>query len=199
MSYNYDNLQADIAAYMHRDDLAAVIPGFVALAEARINRDLRVAEMEEFDTIFNVQDSSYLLPGRFLAVRELWYDKGTRSIALKSVGRHAMAAHRGAQGDASVYSMVNYQLVEVAPTGPSTINLLYYAAPKPLGAGSLANPVLTSYPYLYLYASLIEAAIYTQDMALEQSYQARYQTDLIRSNEQADITRFGESPTMTVS
>jgi hypothetical protein len=199
MSYDYTNLQADIAAYMHRSDLASVIPGFIALAEARINRDLRVAEMEDYGSIFSVGDSQYLLPARFLAVRELWYDKGTRSIALKSVGRHAIAARRGAQGDATVYSIVNYQLVEVAPAGPASLNILYYAAPKPLGSGSLTNPVLTSYPYLYLYASLIEAAIYTQDMTLEQGYQARYQTDLIRSNEQADNTRFGESPTMTVA
>ena len=38
----YTGLQASIAGWLHRTDLAAVIPDLVALAEARIARDLRL-------------------------------------------------------------------------------------------------------------------------------------------------------------
>ena len=41
---NYTDLQASIASWMVRTDLAAVIPDFVAIAEARINADVRLRQ-----------------------------------------------------------------------------------------------------------------------------------------------------------
>ena len=38
---NYTELTASIADTLNRDDLTAVIPDFIKLAEAQLNRDLR--------------------------------------------------------------------------------------------------------------------------------------------------------------
>ena len=43
---NYTGLKASIADFLNRDDLTSVIPDFVALAEAQINRDVRHWRME---------------------------------------------------------------------------------------------------------------------------------------------------------
>ena len=43
---NYTNLQSTIADYLNRDDLTSVIPVFIQLAEAQMNRDIRHYEME---------------------------------------------------------------------------------------------------------------------------------------------------------
>ncbi len=37
----YTGLKTSIADFLNRDDLTSVIPDFVALAEAQINRDVR--------------------------------------------------------------------------------------------------------------------------------------------------------------
>ena len=42
----YTGLKASIADFLNRDDLTSVIPDFVALAEAQINRDIRHWKME---------------------------------------------------------------------------------------------------------------------------------------------------------
>ena len=42
----YSELQTEIASWLDRSDLTAQIPTFIKLAEARINRTLRVRAME---------------------------------------------------------------------------------------------------------------------------------------------------------
>ena len=44
---NYTNLQSTISDYLNRDDLDAVIPTFIQLAESQINRDVRHWKMQE--------------------------------------------------------------------------------------------------------------------------------------------------------
>ena len=43
---NYTGLKTSIADFLNRDDLTAVIPDFIALAESQINRDIRHWKME---------------------------------------------------------------------------------------------------------------------------------------------------------
>ena len=43
---NYTGLKASIADFINRDDLTSVIPDFISLAEAQINRDIRHWKME---------------------------------------------------------------------------------------------------------------------------------------------------------
>ena len=43
---NYSNLQSTVADFLNRSDLTSVIPVFIQLAEAQINRDLRHWKME---------------------------------------------------------------------------------------------------------------------------------------------------------
>ena len=42
----YTALRTSIADFLNRDDLTSVIPDFIALAEAQINRDVRHMKME---------------------------------------------------------------------------------------------------------------------------------------------------------
>ena len=43
---NYADLQASVANWLHRADLTAVIPDFVAIAEARMSADLDARDMD---------------------------------------------------------------------------------------------------------------------------------------------------------
>jgi len=44
---NYTELKATIADFLDRTDLTTVIPAFIELAEAQMNRDIRHWRMEE--------------------------------------------------------------------------------------------------------------------------------------------------------
>ena len=46
MLSNYDELSAAVAKWLHRKDLTTQIPDFIALAESRMNAEIRSREQE---------------------------------------------------------------------------------------------------------------------------------------------------------
>src|SRR6056300_52465 len=77
---NYTELKASIADFLNRDDLTTVIPDFITLAEAQINRDIRHYEMENRATAD--LDQQYLdRPGQWLeTIRINITSGGTRHL-----------------------------------------------------------------------------------------------------------------------
>lgn len=76
MSTTYSNLQADIRAWLARDELSdAQVQSFISMAEARINRFLSrhgVREMETVTTLTATQGASTIdLPNGFKGLRSL--------------------------------------------------------------------------------------------------------------------------------
>ena len=81
---SYANLKTAIADFLNRDDLTAVIPDFITLAEAQIYRDIRHYEMENRATA--QLDSQYLArPSDWLeTIRIHLTNSGTRNLQLLS-------------------------------------------------------------------------------------------------------------------
>jgi hypothetical protein len=195
---NYAQLQAAIASYMHRDDLTAIIPTFISLGEARVYRDLRVPEMHA-EIVLNTTDGVVQLPDGYLDMRDISYNPGsTGSVALTSVGRHGIARVRGRNGKPIVYSILGNSM-EIRPADDDAdFTLQYWVTPAPLSLVD-NNPTVDRYPYLFLYSALVEGGVYTKDPDLIQMSMDHLGFDMTQVNEQASITRFGESPTMSVA
>ncbi len=69
---NYTELNTAVANWLDRDDLTDRIPEFIALAEARFNRLLRIRAMEEKQTASTVAGQRNLaLPTNFIQMRNL--------------------------------------------------------------------------------------------------------------------------------
>ena len=63
----FTELKDAIADWLDRSDLTARIPDFIALAEARINRELRIRPMEVRSTMYaTVRTKQYFNPARWL-------------------------------------------------------------------------------------------------------------------------------------
>ena len=67
----YSTLKAEIASYLNRDDLTTHLDTFIDLAESRLNRDLRLREMETVDTSITTVSGTqaYDLPTGYLEMR----------------------------------------------------------------------------------------------------------------------------------
>lgn len=66
----YSGLKTSIADWLDRDDLTAIIPDFIELAEARINSTLRVRHMEVIVQQSLIEDKKrYVLPSDYLNMR----------------------------------------------------------------------------------------------------------------------------------
>lgn len=190
----YSALKTAIADFLNRDDLAATVPTFISLAEADINRRVRHWRMENRATA--TLDGRYeALPPRFLAPIRLSVT-GDKIYQLKPAGQSAMLDLRSQSADQSgrpeYYALTKGEL-EFFPT-PSddySLEMVYYEGVEPLSDSVATNWLLTNYPDVYLYGSLVHTAPYLNDDQRTQVWAAFYQSavDALDLDDQA--AKFG--------
>jgi hypothetical protein len=163
---NYTELKAAIADWLLRDDLTAVIPSFIALAEAQMQREVRHHKMmqraeADVDTRYFVLPSDWLETARF-------HVTGDRPTRLELTSMDDMLQLRelnaNSTGRPTHYAHIGEQL-EVFPTPGATYNmeLLYFQKIPVLSDAAPTNWLLTDHPDAYLYGALVQAAPYLDD------------------------------------
>jgi hypothetical protein len=164
---DYDSLKAAIALWLHRSDLTDVIPTFIALAEERINRQLRVRDMETELAETAISDGVIAVPSGVLAVKSLWLpDRENYELEympfgqLKALNATDTPTHYSRQGG---YFYFN---------GTGTVQGILYEEVAALSDSNADNWLLLAHPSVYLRGAMVEAYIYLQDekaMALHES------------------------------
>ena len=192
---NYTELQASIADTLNRDDLTAVIPDFVRLAEAQLNRVVRHWRME--DRVIATVDSQYTaLPTNFLEPIRMLKTSGKLEV-LENGGALEISKLREAANDTSgiprIYVILD-QSFEVFPKPDSDITLeLTYFEEIPRLSINGTNWLLTYYPDAYLYGSLLHSASYLQEGNRIQEWGALYQSAISAINQDGERAKNGGS------
>ena len=155
---NYADLQASVGNYLHRGDLTAIIPDFIALAEAKINRELRIRAME--NTASGSTAASVALPTGFVEMISLTVESGGNTWPLIYVTPSSI--NTGASTPIN-YSIVGDNIIFDSSGLGYTYNLTYYKKFDALSLG--VNWLITNAPDIYLYATLLEASPYIKDDA----------------------------------
>ena len=192
----YTELKTSIASWLNRDDLTSVIPDFISLAEAGINRDLRHYKMiERADATL---DSRYVqLPADWMETVRFSITSGN-TYRLELVSRDDMLEYRQKTADTSgrpkFYANIG-DTIEVFPTPDAdyTMQLQYYAKTPALSDSNASNWLLLDAPDVYLYGTLIQSAPYLQDDARTQTWAALYAAALQSLQKASDDTRFAGS------
>lgn len=162
---DYSQLQASIADYLNREDLSAVIPDFISLAEARLNRVIRNRRMVTQATI-TIDGQYEALPTDYLESKLLVINDTTPyACEFRTLASSADINWQrdGTAGKPAYYSVSGLQF-QFTPTPDATYNatLTYYAKIEALSSVGI-NWLLLSHPDIYLYASLLQAAPYLHD------------------------------------
>ena len=117
---------------------------------------------------------------------------------LSSVGRHRLAIATSQTGTPRVYSIIGNNM-EVGPTTmPADFTLWYWQKLPSLVNPTDTNVLVTAYPYIWLYAMLIEGAVYVQDDTMRSIAVETYTNEVNRVNLREAEGRFGESPVIGV-
>lgn len=161
----YADLQGAIANWLARSGDATLtpsVPDFIALAEARLNRDLRLRAMETRDAAFAVSAAFTALPSGFLELRNIQLNTSPVTRLEMLSPEQIDAIHAGSQaGKPRVYAIVADQLqLAPAPASAYTAELVYWKKFTALSDAQPTNWLLTNAPDLYLYASLMEAVAF---------------------------------------
>lgn len=174
MAYTYAQLQADIIALLHRHDLASVVPGFIARAEARLNRMVAVRRDEKETTLAGVIDSRFVtLPDDFAGPIALWYVPADEREPLPPMLPESLPI-RTIAGAPEFWAIDGLNIALDKPCDVAyTLYLRHYAS-FALSDTVTTNWLLTEAPDVYLYASLIESAPYTMDDARLPLWQSMY-------------------------
>lgn len=152
----YDDLQTSIATYLHRSDLTSQIPDFITLAEAKLNRRLRLRPMEQRTT--GTVAATVAVPTRFAEVISLTVTNGGNTYPVSYLPTSKL---QGESSDTFYYSIIGENFY-FEPVGSGiTYVLHYYQKFAALSTG--VNWLLTNAPDVYLYASLMESAPYIKD------------------------------------
>ena len=173
---NYTDLQSQIADFLNRDDLTSVIPTFITLAEADMNRRLRHWRMETRSQA--LLDTRYTaLPQNFVdAVRlQLTGPSGVQRLEL--ITNSELMDKRQASDTAGTprFYVINDGTIEVYPAPDQDYDLeMVYIATIPDISTNTTNWVITYHPDCYLYGALIHSAPYLQEDPRTQTWAALY-------------------------
>jgi hypothetical protein len=157
----YSELQAAVASWLARPGdptLVPFIPDFVRLAEARLNRDLRLRGMQHRATA-EAESAFLALPDDFLEMRNLQLDTDPATrLELMSPEQMDTLGAGSRRGRPRWYSVVGSEIqLAPAPDGPYTVEMIYWSRVPPLTLAEPVNWLLAEAPDVYLYAALIEA------------------------------------------
>jgi len=164
---NYGELKSAIGDFLNRSDLTSVIPTFIDFAEAEFNRTLRIRQMvTRAEAVIDTRFSA--VPSDFIEAKDLVIVTGTPVTPLQFVTQQEMAQIRNeeltAAGKPQYFSVVGGQF-EMCPTPDAeyTLEMSYFAKIDALTDDTDTNWLLTDYPDLYLYTSLMHSAPYLKD------------------------------------
>ena len=159
----YAELQTACANWLSRVDLTSRIPEFIALAEAKIQRALRVRQMEERATATATEWMS--LPTDYIEMRNVKLT-GSPNVALTLISPgQADELYTGSSGKPMFYTLQGNQvrLVPAPDAATYTVEMIYFKKIPALSDTNTTNWLLTDAPDAYLYGTVTEALVMVQD------------------------------------
>lgn len=186
---SFSDLQAEVAAWLRRSDLADEIPSFIALAEAQMNRRLRVRPMAA--VLSQTWAAEYIaLPTDFLAERELKVLANGAAYPLSYLTARQMDQYTrsATMGRPRFYAIYGGQLrLHPAPDDAYAGELDYLQAIPALSDVNPVNWLLLSHPDAYLYGALTQSAPYLRADERLQTWSTLF-TTVLADIEAADRT-----------
>jgi hypothetical protein len=155
----YTELVAQVAAFSHRADLASLMPTFVGLAEDKLNRALRVRQMEEALPVTAIDAfNEVALPSDFLAMKHLWATDYPQA-RLKPQTLEAIVSRNRFDGTPTAYAVTGSALKF---DGSGDVQGVYFKRLPSLVSNS-TNWLSEAHPDVYLWATLEALSSYTLD------------------------------------
>jgi hypothetical protein len=174
----YAQLKTAVADWLERSDLSDRVEDFVALAESRLNRVLRLRLMESDQALVTSPGSRMVaLPAGFREPVALWLETVAGRQSLTHVDAAALEATT-ALGQPWQWTVDGPNLAFERPCDQVYVLTLRMLGRLALSDTAPSNAVLADYPDLYLFGALVEAAPYLRDADMLSLFAARFEAAL---------------------
>ena len=206
----YATLQTAVANWLDRSDLTDRIPEFIALAEARMNRTLRLAIMLNVDqttlggaTTLVAGTRDYSLPSGYLQMLDfhLRTDPITplSYITPENMNRMWAGSQLGIPEAYTIFSdnasgtPIKKVKLGPSPAGAYTYSMMFYKKIDALATDNTTEQMLTNNPDVYLYGALLEAEPFLMNDQRVQLWATAFQESLSALQEQDNKDRHSGS------
>ena len=221
MITTYAELQTDIADWLNRSDLTDVIPTFIQLVDARLNRDQLTRETKELTlddgtgtldfNLFTPQPSiplsramtnmrSLMITGVQDPDDAQVFNPPLRAPVIQLTSVEQLYARRSELTAAAItrFAAVQAPNIILAPL-PDTVYRFTMIAEvqEPLSDANPVNDVLATAPDVYLYGALVEAAPYIKDDERTALWDQRFQTALAELERARSLREWPNTPVAT--
>ena len=197
----YAELQTAVANWLDRDDLTLRIPEFIALAEAKMNRNLRISLMENISTAISTvaNKKDYDLPTGFTGMKEFHLTTdpliSLSYITPEMMTRMWAGSNMGRPQAFTLFSDAGVRKIKLGPTPDSayTTSMLYLKKIDAISVGNPTETMQTENPDIYLYGALLEAEPFLMNDARVQLWATAYQEAVTNLQEQDNKDRHSGS------
>ena len=177
----YAELGTAVENWLHRADLATIVPDFITLAEADINGRLRVRGTETSTTATATGGTrSISLPTGWLQGRRVYIDTNPiqhlEYMAPQDYWSRYVSTESGLPKAYTIEG--ENMLLGPIPDSGRVLQLLYYSRPLPLSVD--INAMFTANPDLYLYGALVAAEPYLKNDKRMPLWRAQYEAAIQR-------------------
>ena len=185
---NYSELTTAVANWLDRDDLTLRIPEFIALAEARFNRALRLRSMEAKYTANTVAGQRNLaLPTGYIQMRNFQVNTSpltTLSYVTPEIYDRIWGG--STSGTPKFYTILANEIsLGPIPASVQEVEMLFYKNFENLSSVVATNWLITNAPDVYLYGAMMQAEPFIMNdervpmwkMALDESISSLQEQD----------------------
>ena len=157
---NYSELTTAVANWLDRDDLTLRIPEFIALAEAKFNRTLRLRSMEAKYTANTVAGQRNLaLPTGYIQMRNFQVNTNpltTLSYVTPEIYDRLWGG--STSGTPKFYTILANEIAfGPIPATVMEVEMLFYKNFENLSGSTTTNWLITNAPDAYLYGAMMQA------------------------------------------
>lgn len=181
---SYSDLQTNVAAYAKRQDLSALIPTFISLAEEWFNRELKVKARRTSFLVTPTQPN-VAIPSDSQKIIKVWYGGLQLDFFPPSFNSSYAGGPLQAQDFWNGYQIDGDTLTLGVPQMGQVLQIDYYQQLEPLSDTNVSNWLLEDGQTAYLFGTLMQLAIYTRDLTSLQLWQT-LRDQAIASMEQDD-------------
>ena len=193
----YAELQTAVDNWLARTDLAGRSPEFIALAEARMSRELETQSQEKrVVSTMTAGDAYVTLPADARQIRSVRLT--TTPITVLQYQSPAAPGENfpgTGTGKPRYYSVVGGE-VYFRPTPDSgyQAEIAYVGSVSALSDANTSNTILSRHPDLYLHGTLAEAFGYLMDEQRQAQHDALFTRTIAAVNADEDRVKYGGSP-----
>lgn len=195
----YDTLKSAIANWTNRDDLTSYLDEFIDITESKMNRKLRLSEMETRAT--STANTEYLaLPDDYLEVRNVQLNVNP-VIPLEYLSPYQIDMYTdSATGQPKYYSVIGDEIqLYPAPDGNYTIEITYYKKITPLDGTNTTNFVLEEWPDLYLSGCLQQAFTFLMNPDSAMMHGQEFERLIAEISKQSRSRKYSGSPMIVIA